>query len=179
MAAHTYARLFLVISLLFGFGQSACTNGDMSGGSDLRPLADLRRSNGNPAIGEICDDSHPCPTGARCVWIVDGDKEGVCSLACTADTDCDSGSLGISACTDMPGVVGAAPSECVLYCDKTKSASKQCPAGWSCTTVQSYSLCRPPQTPLTGDGGTPADMSVPVDMSVPGDMSVSDLAPRG
>ena len=165
MAAHKYARFYLLTSLLLGLGQAACTNSDMAGGSDLRPLADLRRSNGNPAIGQICDDSHQCPTGSRCVWIVDGDKEGACAPACTAAADCDTIAQGQAACTDMPNVMGAAPSECVLYCDSKKGRDKQCPTGWSCVSVQSYLLCRPPQTPLSTDGGTPADMSVPIDMT--------------
>ncbi len=158
MAATTYAsRSLAMILLSLGLAGTACTGTQNGEGGDLRALPDLRRSAGNPIVGQICDDSNLCPTGTRCSVVVKFDQEGVCAVPCTTDAECDTVARGQSFCTDMPqGGPGVPASECVLFC----GPKKECPTGWTCESVQTFLICRPPQVPVTHDGGVSVDMSV-------------------
>lgn len=142
------------ISLLSVAGCQGLTTGS---DPNFRPV-DSRRSMGNPLVGALCDDVQVCPNDSRgnkvpCLTANLYDTVGICAPSCSTDNDCDTYLPGLPKCTTMGGAL-----ECVLFCDVNHvNTGKDCPDKWTCQLVsgpqQSYSLCVPPQTRLSPDGG--------------------------
>ena len=151
--------LGLVLGLVLALpGLTGCQGTTTANDPNYRPV-DSRRSQGNPLVGQLCDDRTTCPQDSRsmavpCVSARRYDTVGFCAPSCATDSDCDTGLPGLAKCANM----GSAP-QCVLFCDQQKvNTSKECPTNWTCQLVpgpqQAYYLCAPPQTPLVA----PSDM---------------------
>jgi len=150
--------LGLGLGLGFGLLSVVGCQGSTTGGDPNFHPADSRRSMGNPLVGALCDNVQVCPDDSRgmkvpCLTANLYDTVGLCAPSCTTDSDCDTYLPGLPICTTMGGAL-----ECVIFCDQNKvNTSRICPDKWTCQLVsgpqQAYSLCVPPQTRLTPDGG--------------------------
>ncbi len=151
------SRALLLATLLpVGLGLLAygSCQGDMTGNDPNYHPIDSRRSMGNPLVGKLCDDVHPCGQDSRqmqaqCLTAHLYDTVGFCGPTCSTDSDCDTYLPGLPKCTNM----GSVP-QCVLFCDQQHvNTSKSCPDMWSCELVagtgQSFYMCVPPQTRLS------------------------------
>lgn len=142
---------------------AACDTKDVQvSTADLRPPPDLRMNPGNPAVGQACYDTMPCPDvggkSTRCAVVLQNDPVGVCAPSCSSNADCDSAMPGKPFCTEMPLQKGP---ECVLFCNVVRkddgSQVKICPPGWTCQDIPGvaggpgYEVCRPPQVRAVPD----------------------------